>query len=167
MAPGTLQVPFVLHRYFVESVYAETLQSLLRVPTIAAARIDQFDSGFAERDKETGFIISSGPDKDALHLPGTHADSLVDQSQAMGLIADTDTGNGLVLSSSNLTVLSFEIDSKAVEDVRRECIRIEFPMLEEYEFRKGRQRSRPLHSFQFIYYVFNHLEIVLSNQTPF
>lgn len=34
-------------------------------------------------------------------------------------------------------MLSFEISGKSVESVRRECLRIEYPMLEEYEFRKG------------------------------
>eukprot|EP00474_Spongospora_subterranea_P010274 CRZ10732.1 hypothetical protein [Spongospora subterranea] len=132
---GKVRLVLNKNRYFVESIYAAALQNLLRVPIISQARIDQFDSSLKERDPVTGFITSLPAEKESLHLPGTDANTRIDQSKAMGMdLSPTFDAN---ISSANPTaVLSFEIDPKTVEDVRRECIQIEYPMLEEYEFRK-------------------------------
>ena len=178
------KVKLVLHktRYYVESIYPDVLNELLKQDVIAEARIDDkrkpaavevedekaaapaapaaprtsfyvdrqaefhrnkyasrivADAGedaSLVRDVETGFLMAASADNEAaLLLPGTNG-AAVDQRAAMGLAEFEHVINDDLPVSTKL--LSFEVAANAVEDVRRRCNEISYPMLEEYDFRR-------------------------------
>ena len=179
------KVKLVLHktRYYVESIYPDVLNELLKQDVIAEARIDDKrksavvevedekaaptalaapkSSLYADRqaelhrnnkyaartvaadagedaslirDAETGFLMAvSAENEAALLLPGTNG-AAVDQRAAMGLAEFERVVNEDLPISTKL--LSFELAANKVEDVRRRCNDISYPMLEEYDFRR-------------------------------
>lgn len=167
-------------RYFVESIYPDVLNELLKEPEIVGARIDDrriqrpagaepvqssasntevnvsahaeqeaaaaarqkfgarvvadtIDDGRDVRDEESGFLISNTVEGEEVTLPGTN-NAKADQRKAMGLAEFDSIVNDD--APSNSQILAFEIDANKVEQVRRRCNDISYPMLEEYDFRR-------------------------------
>ena len=180
------KVKLVLHktRYYIESIYPDVLNELLKQDVIENARIDDkrkpaaateaedekaapvvpappktsfyadrqaefhrnkyasrivaadaADDAFLIRDPETGFLMAAPADSQAaLLLPGTNG-AAVDQRAAMGLAEFEHVVNDDDPSVST-KLLSIEVSANAVEDVRRRCNDISYPLLEEYDFRR-------------------------------
>ena len=100
-----------------------------------AARVvaEQQDELQQLRDPATGFLLTPSADSEVITLPGTN-NAKADQRAAMGLAQfEHIVNDDLPLSTA---VLSFEVAANAVEDVRRVCNDISYPMLEEYDFRR-------------------------------
>jgi len=184
-------------RYFVESIFPETLDALLQNEVIAQARIDnktrttieeekaaaeaaeaakpkpltsfyserlamQEKRSFNERvvlagssaagasadehelrDEATGYLIAAGGDDSGIMLPGTASQGsqgrMADSKRAMGIDTSLDDARAVQALTDELVprkILSFEIDARRVEDVRKACNDMNYGMLEEYSFRQ-------------------------------
>ncbi|KAI7833389.1 P-loop containing nucleoside triphosphate hydrolase protein [Kickxella alabastrina] len=148
---GKVKLVLKHNRYFVESAHPEILQHLLRDPTIMKARVfpDQDSEGAVSKDgiitqksSQLGDLNVGGlpkPDAAAQEKQKQMADSAAEKSVAEGDVDfsaivsldkddadDDDVGN---------TVHAFQIDSASVESVRKRCNVIDYPVLEEYDFR--------------------------------
>lgn len=117
------------NKFYVESEYPMVLRELLRDPTIAQARV--VEDAAAENVDEHGFITQSKAEemKENLHILREPDDDSDD---------DDDDNNGGAAGAggkSANTVVSFQIKGESVELVKRQSIELDYPLMEEYDFR--------------------------------
>ncbi len=130
---GKVKLVLKHNRYYVESSHPDILQMLLRNDTIRAAKIVEADS-----DGE-GLQVSKAPVGSDLQIAGIKPKP----AEALPELPPLDDAFGAVITmeqddeadQDDDVVHAFEIDKQRVEDVRRECNLIDYPMLEEYDFR--------------------------------
>ncbi|KAJ3296306.1 hypothetical protein HK104_001713 [Borealophlyctis nickersoniae] len=125
-------------RYFLQSSYPETLRHLLQDQLIADARIKRED----EPDpmlpgKQPG--KSSKPSTPASSGGGRDTPSVKDEFGAV-ITLDRDDEQDDTLEDEDLTY-SFEISKEKVEDVKKRCNDLEYPLMEEYDFRRDGSNS--------------------------
>ncbi|KAM9914495.1 hypothetical protein OXX69_000565 [Metschnikowia pulcherrima] len=127
---GKVKLVLKHNKYYVESTHAETLQTLLKDPIIGPLRVVMS----AEKD----LASAEAPSKGDLVIPGTkpgvpagaeNKDVEDIFASVVGKKADDDDDD--VLDK----VHSFEILSDSVEIVKKRCHEIDYPVLEEYDFR--------------------------------
>lgn len=149
---GKIKLVLKHNRYFVESSHADVLQMLLKDPEIGPLRIEA-----SETTTTDGLITEKAPKMGDLVIPGTKP-----QNQSNG----ADATNGADANGTNTesaasddaeaafnaaigldkededdmdAVHSFEVSSASVEAVKKRCQEIDFPVLEEYDFRNDKQ----------------------------
>lgn len=130
---GKVKLVLKHNRYFVESTQADILQMLLKDPVIGPLRVQGDDN--TNKD----LLQSSAPIQGDLVIPGTKkpdgTEVLKDEkvedifASVVGKKAEDDDDDDLD------TVHLFEIASESVEIVKKRCYEIEYPVLEEYDFR--------------------------------
>ncbi|KAM9913125.1 hypothetical protein OXX69_001910 [Metschnikowia pulcherrima] len=127
---GKVKLVLKHNKYYVESTHAETLQTLLKDPIIGPLRVVMS----AEKD----LASAEAPSKGDLVIPGTKPGAPAGAenkdvedifASVVGKKADDDDDD--VLDK----VHSFEILSDSVEIVKKRCHEIDYPVLEEYDFR--------------------------------
>ncbi|GLB40517.1 putative dna repair helicase rad25 [Lyophyllum shimeji] len=148
---GKVKLVLKHNKYFVESSHPETLQLLLKDRVIREARLipAQTDTSI----KAATFTTSKAPVKGALTIAGTK-----DTEKNKGDLAVPGTGSALGQGATRSTtdadlftsvvgvesdeideddenVHAFEINDAKIDDVKRRCNELEYPMLEEYDFR--------------------------------
>lgn len=108
------------NKFYVESESPEVLRELLRDPTIAQARIQED----TEVD-EHGFSIQTKAEemKENLEMLREPDEDSEDDEE------DPDTTKGPT------RVVAFQIDGTKVENVKRQAIELDYPLMEEYDFR--------------------------------
>lgn len=128
---GKVKLVLKHNRYFVESTQADILQMLLKDPVLGPLRIDSSES-------TNGLASEKAPVQGDLRIPGTKA------PDANG--ASTDKVEDIYASvigekeddvdEDDLdAVHSFEVSNDSVEIVKKRCQEIDYPVLEEYDFR--------------------------------
>ncbi|CAK5269210.1 unnamed protein product [Mycena citricolor] len=139
---GKVKLVLKHNKYFVESSHPETLQLLLKDRTIREARVvtTQTDTSI----KAATFTTSKAPVKGSLTIPGTKE---AERKEDNGIAADNNPdlftsvvgveageyGGGL--SFMSLITGEDEVEEDDENDVKRRCNELEYPMLEEYDFR--------------------------------
>jgi DNA excision repair protein ERCC-3 len=134
------------NKFFVESEYPEVLRELLRDPTIAQARVVvQDDTDVVNPDvvvDEHGFITTKKAEemKENLHVlrePDEDSEDEEASNQAVASSASSgaNPANKKKSASSSSVVVSFQIKGDAVEQVKRVAIDLDYPLMEEYDFR--------------------------------
>ncbi|CAG8673745.1 9225_t:CDS:10, partial [Racocetra fulgida] len=134
---GKVKLLLKQNRYFVESSHPEVLQMLLRDPAIAEARINNDES------TQDTFITNKAPTGKDLVIPGkneptANADNKPKENNAQD---DELLFNTVVAidkedeEDEEDEVHSFEIRSEKFENVKKRCNELNYPMLEEYDFR--------------------------------
>ena len=127
---GKVKLVLKHNKYYVESTHAETLQTLLKDPIIGPLRVVMS----AEKD----LALADAPSKGDLVIPGTKPGAPAGSenkdvedifASVVGKKADDDDDD--VLDKVHL----FEILSDSVEIVKKRCHEIDYPVLEEYDFR--------------------------------
>lgn len=110
------KIKLVLHhnRYWVETSHPDVFQMLLKDPLIQEAR-SNLDSGHIGHT-----ILEKDSD---------------DTNRIMELLQRQDKQDNETSSSLSYQVQSFEISHSHVEFVKKRCIELDYPMLEEYDFR--------------------------------
>jgi DNA excision repair protein ERCC-3 len=133
---GKVKLVLKHNRYFVESSQADILQMLLKDPVIGPLRIEA-----SETTTRDGLVVEKAPTAGNLVIPGTKAPNVGGKKEegdktneiesvfqsAIGLDRDDDDDLD--------AVHSFEIASSSVEIVKKRCQEIDYPVLEEYDFR--------------------------------
>lgn len=136
---GKVKLVLKHNRYFVESTQANILQMLLKDPIIGPLRIQSSENSTSN----TGLVTAKHDDqnvKDSNESTGKettdptdkYGDKSVDEMFASvvgGKVTEEEDDDDLD------TVHSFEIANESVEIVKRRCQEIEYPVLEEYDFR--------------------------------
>ena len=139
-AYGKVKLVIKDNKYFIESNDPEILQRLLKDPVIGPCRVQGTET------------VTSAPSMGALVIPGTKEAAGVQQAQMQQAQKEdegADQTNQANQAGENPfdalkedddddgqeAVHSFEIPDAAVEKVQKRCLEIQFPMLEEYDFR--------------------------------
>ena len=108
-----------------ESEFPQVLRELLRDPTIAQARVSE---DVENVDEQTGFTTYSKAEemKENLHIldPDEGSDDDIDDMEQRRQQAKKPT-----------VVVSFQIRGEAVGQVKRQAIELDYPLMEEYDFR--------------------------------
>ncbi|KZV97447.1 DNA helicase [Exidia glandulosa HHB12029] len=120
---GKVKLVLKHNKYFVESTYADTLQLLLKDNIIRSARV-----------MEGALTASKAPVKGSVVIPGTAKDPEAKQSDADLFTAVVGVDNDEI-EEDDETVHSFQIDDGKIDDVKKRCNELDYPMLEEYDFR--------------------------------
>ncbi|KAG6333688.1 hypothetical protein ID866_5406 [Astraeus odoratus] len=141
---GKVKLVLKHNKYFIESSYPETLQFLLKDKVIRDARVVTDDSARA-----AGFTTAKAPVKGNLIIPGTRdaekkkdeaiagrpgaptAASAVDENLFTSIVGV----EGDEIDEDDDNVHAFQIDDTKIDDVKKRCNELEYPMLEEYDFR--------------------------------
>ncbi|KAI9144560.1 P-loop containing nucleoside triphosphate hydrolase protein [Paraphysoderma sedebokerense] len=156
---GKIKLVLKHNRYFVESEHADILQMLLKDPVIRDARKLRNDGEYEKSGKRMGLLTEAAPKKDGLVIPGTKKDKKDENASAKQKESkqDKDADNigekedveeelfGAIMSlekddeaedvTDDVQVHSFEIQASHVETIKKHCNTINYPVLEEYDFR--------------------------------
>lgn len=123
-------------RYFVESAQADVLQMLLKDPVIGPLRINS-----GSTVDSNGLVKFAAPTQGDLKIPGTKkevksTDGEKDKATEDIFASVIGNKNSEEDDDDDLdAVHSFEIANGSVEIVKKRCQEIEYPVLEEYDFR--------------------------------
>ncbi|KAI9057218.1 DNA helicase [Trametes sanguinea] len=139
---GKVKLVLKHNKYFVESSHPETLQILLKDKIIREARVhsQQTDNSI----RAATFTTSKAPVKGNLVIPGTkEAEKKKDDAAngKNGSRTDAELFTSVVgvdndeVEEDDDNVHAFEIDDAKIDDVKKRCNELEYPMLEEYDFR--------------------------------
>ncbi|OSD06401.1 DNA helicase [Trametes coccinea BRFM310] len=139
---GKVKLVLKHNKYFVESSHPETLQILLKDKIIREARVhsQQTDNSI----RAATFTTSKAPVKGNLVIPGTkEAEKKKDDAANAknGSKTDAELFTSVVgvdndeVEEDDDNVHAFEIDDAKIDDVKKRCNELEYPMLEEYDFR--------------------------------
>lgn len=126
---GKVKLVLKNNRYFVESAQADVLQMLLKDPEIGPLRINSESTVTAN-----GLVKSRAPQQGTISIPGTKKPDPSTETEdifasVVGKPAEDEDEDDID------AVHSFEIANDSVEIVKRRCGQIEYPVLEEYDFR--------------------------------
>ncbi|KAI9205000.1 P-loop containing nucleoside triphosphate hydrolase protein [Polychytrium aggregatum] len=135
---GKVKLVLKHNRYFIESSYPETLRLLLRDETIKRARVvrdegdeDDLNSLLKKTHKGVGESkLNSGAGK--MGDGSARQDS--DDFGAVITLDREDDQEDDGMEESDFSH-SFEIAKEAVEDVKKQCRDLDYPLMEEYDFR--------------------------------
>lgn len=142
---GKVKLVLKHNKYFVESSHPETLQLLLKDSIIRDARVVSRSN---ETNKMTTFTTAKVPVKGNLVIPGTKETEKKKDDASKTSSASVGNGNtdaelftsvvgvdGDEIDEDDDNVHAFEIDDAKIDDVKKRCNELEYPMLEEYDFR--------------------------------
>ncbi|KAJ7284642.1 P-loop containing nucleoside triphosphate hydrolase protein [Mycena rebaudengoi] len=139
---GKVKLVLKHNKYFVESSHPETLQLLLKDKVIREARLitQQADTSI----KAATFTTSKAPVKGSLVIPGTkEPEKKKDDGKPGSATANSDANlftsvvgvDADEIEEDDENVHAFEISDSRIDDVKKRCNELEYPMLEEYDFR--------------------------------
>ncbi|KAK6460544.1 DNA helicase [Scheffersomyces coipomensis] len=132
---GKVKLVLKHNKYFVESSQADILQMLLKDPIIGSLRIISSENIVTG----TGLVQTAAPKQGDLVIPGTKKNATEVKTDAEDIFASV-VGNDD--DDDDLDkVHSFEIANESVEVVKRRCQEIDFPVLEEYDFRNDSRNA--------------------------
>jgi len=138
---GKVKLVLKHNRYFVESIYPDILQKLLKDPVILNAKVISLTDKnelMTEKAPNPKDIQIAGLDKKPENKPDQDQEKNDekkkedDQFGAVISLEKEDEDEELIRDE---VVHSFEIDPSCVEEVKKRCCEIDYPMLEEYDFK--------------------------------
>ncbi|KAF6757202.1 P-loop containing nucleoside triphosphate hydrolase protein [Ephemerocybe angulata] len=137
---GKVKLVLKHNKYFVESSHPETLQFLLKDRIIREAR--SHSAPVDNSIKSTTFTTSKAPVRGNLVIPGTAKEAEKRDGTASGTNpTDSELFTSVVgvesdeIDEDDENVHAFQIDDSKIDDVKKRCNELEYPMLEEYDFR--------------------------------
>ncbi|EGW34385.1 DNA repair helicase RAD25 [Spathaspora passalidarum NRRL Y-27907] len=137
---GKVKLVLKHNRYFVESTQADILQMLLKDPVIGPLRIQSSENTVTSN----GLVQSAAPSNDIV-IPGTKKpeQDKNNNTEAEDIFASVVGNKGEEDNDDDDldTVHSFEISNDSVEIVKKRCQEIEYPVLEEYDFRNDARNA--------------------------
>ncbi|GAM22372.1 hypothetical protein SAMD00019534_055470 [Acytostelium subglobosum LB1] len=136
---GKVKLVLQKNKYYVESAYPDVLEHLLKDSTIRSARVTSSapqantvgDPAQRQVDTKTGFIVTTGGMTPTQISGGILPNQGLDSNLSSLLEGDEED----TVDNSDQQFHSFEISSDSVEAVKKRCIELDYPMLEEYDFR--------------------------------
>lgn len=153
---GKVKLVLKHNRYFVESSHADTLQMLLRDPEIGKLRIEA-----SETTTKDGLVTEQGRKNEPIVIPGTqHNKGKEGENNNNNENQGAEDGGGDKKEEQNTEELfssivgldreddddvdavhSFEIAPESVEATKKRCQEIDYPVLEEYDFRNDQRNA--------------------------
>ncbi|KAK7206735.1 DNA repair helicase rad25 [Myxozyma melibiosi] len=156
---GKVKLVLKHNRYFVESPHADTLQMLLKDPEIGPLRIEGEDYNNNSTTIVEGLVKEKAPSMGELTIPGTNRKDGANANSAAAGTSGNAAGDGKQQTVEDLfssvvglnndeeedddmdAVHSFEVHSSSIETVKKRCQEIDYPVLEEYDFRNDARNA--------------------------
>ncbi|KAI9246244.1 P-loop containing nucleoside triphosphate hydrolase protein [Phascolomyces articulosus] len=151
---GKVKLVLKHNRYYVESSHPETLQMLLKDQVISSGRIVRDDddqvitapagsSALLVNNKPTGKDLTISGIPQTIAPEGDQEKKLLPEDEAkkqqedklFGAVVQIDKEDEEDDLDEEEQVHSFEIAAEQVENIKKRCNDIDYPMLEEYDFR--------------------------------
>ncbi|KAB0796826.1 hypothetical protein PPYR_10887 [Photinus pyralis] len=138
---GKVKLVLKHNKYFVESIYPDVLQKLLKDPVLQECRLrhsveEEGEEEFITQvqDKPTGPTFAG--------KAGTSSESPAEGAAAAADVPDDITNFYDKMDNEeededevNLKTVSFEVNQEKIEVLQKRCIELEYPLLAEYDFR--------------------------------
>jgi DNA excision repair protein ERCC-3 len=135
---GKVKLVLKHNRYFVESPQADILQMLLKDPVIGKLRVDSSNTSTSN-----GLTTEKAPTQGDLVIPGTKPNLATgENSENVEDIFASVVGDNAEEEDDDDAfdaVHAFEISNDSVEIVKKRCQEIDYPVLEEYDFRNDQR----------------------------
>ncbi|CAM0141899.1 unnamed protein product [Umbelopsis sp. WA50703] len=148
---GKVKLVLKHNRYYVESAHPETLQMLLKDSSISTGRVYRDENDQPTNEQSASLTVSSKPTGKDLTIPGIQkgkdakSDEMDKKKQELeqqrreedklfGAVVGIDKEDEEEDDEAE-QVHSFEIQADQVENIKKRCNEIDYPMLEEYDFR--------------------------------
>ncbi|KAJ3118588.1 hypothetical protein HDU96_000049 [Phlyctochytrium bullatum] len=130
---GKVKLVLKHNRYFLESSYPEILRLLLRDPIINQARTDGSD--IVEISKP--LLPAKGATQSKSDANGSAANGQrgADEGDFGAVILDRDSDDEDAMNMESDFSQSFEVLKEKVEEVKKRCTELDYPLMEEYDFR--------------------------------
>lgn len=131
---GKVKLVLKNNKYMVESADSEMLQKLLKDPVIGPLRVHGSDQVTTAAPTMAGLVIpgtkeaAGARQAQGLDKSKTNADGKTKEKDIYGVLNDDDDDDAEA-------VHAFQIEDHAVETVQKRCLELEYPVLEEYDFR--------------------------------
>ncbi|KAL5511049.1 SSL2 [Sanghuangporus vaninii] len=144
MSYGKVKLVLKHNKYFIESSHPDTLQHLLKDPIIRGARVIPQHTSQPGDAITAALMTTKAPTKAGLVIPGTKEAGAGGQAPDTGGAnkqSDSDLFTSVVgvdndeIDEDDDNVHAFEIEDSKIDDVKKRCNELEYPMLEEYDFR--------------------------------
>jgi len=119
------------NKFLVESEYPSVLRELLRDSIISQARVTEDSSGI-EKDVD-GFMVQKKQKEMDENLKILEEDPDGDDSDSDDLLNE-----GQEQPQKQSTTVSFQINAEKVELVKKQAIELDYPLMEEYDFRNDK-----------------------------
>ena len=158
---GKIKLVLKQNKYYVESAHADILQTLLRDDVIGKARVLEDPDAAARSGRMQVLGKAQAPTRGDLVIPGTESAARAARQNAAGANKSSAPASRQETPSAQAplnqneadlfsaiigvdeadeldeddTVHSFEIAEEYIEQVKKRCNEIGYPMLEEYDFR--------------------------------
>ncbi|OBA21141.1 DNA repair helicase rad25 [Metschnikowia bicuspidata var. bicuspidata NRRL YB-4993] len=136
---GKVKLVLKHNKYYVESTHAETLQTLLQDPVIGPLRVPAGPGPAPGRHDDVFAAVVGPPDAANINANGNINGNIHGSATATTATATATTINTNADDDDDDDALdvvhSFEILSDSVEIVKKRCHEIDYPVLEEYDFR--------------------------------
>ncbi|KAI0279283.1 DNA helicase [Russula aff. rugulosa BPL654] len=129
---GKVKLVLKHNKYYVESSHPETLQVLLKDKTIRDARVV---SQASDANKITTFTTAKAPVKGSIVIPAAAGASAGASGTDGDLFTSVVGVENDEIDEDDENVHAFEIDDAKIDDVKKRCNELEYPVLEEYDFR--------------------------------
>ncbi|KAF5306668.1 hypothetical protein FQR65_LT07223 [Abscondita terminalis] len=133
---GKVKLVLKHNKYFVESVYPEVLQKLLKDPVLQECRLRRNIEN--EGDEE---FITQVQDKSNIPSFGNKSSTSGEQTEATEVPDDITNFYDKIDNEEEdedeaaLKTVSFEVNQEKIEVLQKRCIELEHPLLAEYDFR--------------------------------
>ncbi|KAK4876595.1 hypothetical protein RN001_009101 [Aquatica leii] len=133
---GKVKLVLKHNKYFVESVYPEVLQKLLKDPVLQECRLrknlenegdEEFITQVQDKPNVPAFVSkssTSGEQPEVTEVP----DDITNFYDKMDNEEDDE-------DDASLKTVSFEVNQEKIEVLQKRCIELEHPLLAEYDFR--------------------------------
>lgn len=129
---GKVKLLLQKNRIFLESSVEEILQSLLKDDALAKARIHSED---LQEDSTNGLLVSY-IGRPVQISGGISAEPPIDPQLQSEILQEVEEDLSIYSSfTERKKVFSFEVDPSQVESVKKRCSELNFPTLDEYDFR--------------------------------
>ena len=140
---GKAKLVLKSNKFYVESEHPSVLRELLRDPEISRARVSEDvgaaagagGGGAGEKDVD-GFVVSTKAEEMDVNLKMLREpdddDSDDEELDLEGRPVNKPS------STPALTTVSFQVKGEMVETVKRQAIELDYPLMEEYDFRNDR-----------------------------
>jgi|EP00979_Chaetoceros_neogracilis_P002758 DNA excision repair protein ERCC-3 len=125
------------NKFYVESEHPDVLRELLRDSKISQARVVEDSAAGDEADStdKDGFVVNEKAaemEENLKILRGTDDDS--DDDEDEDIMAEA-SGASRANQGKKFTTVAFQIRSEQVEVVKKQAIELDYPLMEEYDFR--------------------------------
>ncbi|KAI5941765.1 general transcription and DNA repair factor IIH helicase/translocase subunit XPB isoform X1 [Manis javanica] len=135
---GKVKLVLKHNRYFVESSHPDVIQHLLQDPVIRECRLRNSDGEATELITET-FTSKSAIAKTAEGTGGPSTSQVMDPQGKSDIPTDLfdfyEQMDKDEEEEEETQTVSFEVKQEMIEELQRRCIRLEYPLLAEYDFR--------------------------------